>query len=213
MKSGWKGFFVLLGVSGVLAFLGAYVVYKFFPQYLCYVVYDVSEADLYEKEEKAVASGAQYTEYFVPQNAYLKSIIVSMGVKTAKSDMDDGQYVAASLVDEENNVLAESKLWVEASDKLSFCEFEIERWVDSEGVYGLVLEFSDSGGVFVTFVPSDAGPQEHQRLIYENEVLGENIYLQYVYGSFSKKLLAMWFLVFFVSVGLLGECFLRHGKK
>lgn len=212
MKNKWKSVLLLLGASCLAALVCTFCIYKIFPQYLCYAVYGVSESELYESESRRIAPGASYTEYFTPLNAYLKSIAFNLesGMGENSGELN---YIKGTLLDEEGKAVAKNRILAEASDTSVYCEFPIEKWVEPGRQYRFVMEFPDSGELYVTFGPDDIGPAEHGRLLQGTESADFGMYLRYVYGSYSKKLLALWFLIFFVSAYLLGECFLNYGKQ
>lgn len=208
-------------ISLAVGILGSWIVYRFLPQYLCYVVYDVSTSDASAHEDREIAPGAQYDEYFVPRNSYIKSIEINLNA-AAKGEKEgmNGEAVTGILRDENGKILSERRYTVEADDvrKQIYCEFAFETWVRTDRQYQLSLRFPDQEGIVVTFA-SEGGCDEHV-VLWENGTETEDaLYMRYVYGAYSKKLLLMWFLAFFVSAYWLGECLMsphgrgKHGQK
>lgn len=211
MKSKLKGVIVLFGVSCAAALLCTLCIYKVFPQYLCYTVYDVSESDLYERESRRIAPGTVYTEQFTPRNSYLKSIAINL--ETVEKLIEKPESLEAVLSDEKGKTLEKAKVTPEYAKKAVYCEFPVEKWVAPGKEYQFMIKFPEQTETIVTFGPADIGPEEHIRLISEEEEPDGSMYFKYVYGSYSKKLLVFWFLVFFVSACYIGEFFIDNGKQ
>lgn len=198
----------LIIISGLVGLLCTYSLYAFCPRFLCYVVYDVRESDSALIENKTVEGNAQYTEYFKPVNSYIKSIYIH--VKSAKAPEDTAERICGTLIDRNGKIVKESFYEIENAIRNLYCEFPIEKWVEDGQEYQFVITFPDCDDIEITFGPCEIGPDEHVRLLYNGEEIDENIFLRYSYGTYSKKLLAMWFLVFFISSYLLGESCIKR---
>lgn len=219
MKNSLKILTVLLAFSLITASVGTFAVYQFFPQYLCYAVYDVHESNLDQRQDKAVEPGSRFSEYFTPQNSYLKSMVFNAGriVSQEEQEADDangnlGDFVDGKLLDSSGKILAESKIMLTDIRENTFCTFNFETWVDTGQQYELSIVFPDSQDLMITFGSEDSGPSEHNVLMINGAESKDNLYLQYVYGSYSKKLLLFWFLIFFLSAYLAGEKFINDTK-
>lgn len=199
---------IFLFCALLVGFLGTFVIYRFFPQFLCYTVQDVHVSELYDQQELELLENVRYTEYFVPTGDYIKSIYINLRGNT----QGDETLISATLLREGGNVIARSKFKIEDIQDTAFREFSIEKWVDVGQVYRFVIDFPADAGVSVTFGPEDIGPEEHIRGELDGRNDGGVMYMQYAYGSYSRKLLAFWFLAFTVSACLIGDCFLDKKK-
>ncbi len=209
MKNKLKDIIILCIASGVISVVCTLGVYYLFPQYLCYTTYDVHASDLQGKEEKSVA-GAEYVETFIPTSSYLKNIAIS--VTTDKSDESYEEYVVGKLTDASGKVIARDSCELSAGMSLEYCEFNIEKWVTPGEEYQLLLDFPEREDVYVTFCAADAGPDEHVKL--EGGLSdAENMYMRYIYGTYSKKLLLIWAVVFFVGAYFLIEEVKKSGRS
>ncbi|MCM1113592.1 MAG: hypothetical protein NC399_10105 [Muribaculum sp.] len=208
MKNSVKTMLILSVISLAAGLLGSGIVYRFLPRYLCYVVYDVSASDSSAHEDREIAPGAQYDEYFTPRSSYIKSIEINLNAvaKGEKAGMDGGA-VTGILRDENGKVLSKKQYTVSGEDvrRQLYCEFPFETWVRTDRQYRLSLSFPEKEGIVVTFDP-DGGCAEHVALWENGAETQDALYMRYVYGAYSKKLLLMWFLAFFVSAYFLGEC-------
>lgn len=209
MKSEFVHVIKLLCAACVISLLCTAAVYRFFPQYLCYIVYDVHESDFGEREDKQIKANAQYVEKFIPTCNYIKDIAFNL---KAREGSNTSEYITGSLVDDGGKVLAESRYELKESEIDVYCEFAIEKWVDVGREYQFVINFPDSEDVYVTFGTNDMS-LEHVQLLCDNEEVEQSMYLRYTYGCYSKKLLAMWFLTFVICAYLLGELLTRRGKE
>ena len=181
------------------------LVYRCLPQYLCYVVYDVCESDLYQKENREMEPGAVLVEHFVPRYRYLTGICIHVDRKSSRGN---GNIVIGRLLDSKQRVLAESSFAPEEP----FFEFEFNRWVSTEEEYQLEIIFPEENGsaVMTTFGPEGIGPDEHRTLYVNGERTGEAVYAEYIYGTYSRKLLAFWFLIFFLGGMMIGDTVLHR---
>ena len=200
MKDKLMGLTQMLIFGIVIGVLGTFLVYRQFPQFLCYTVYDVTQSDLNEKANHNMEPGTNLVEHFVPRNNYL------MGVRI---------HVERDGIEEEENIVigrllnSDGKVLVESSFKPQdeFFEFEFDKWVDTEEQYQFEIFFPEENATAIatTFGPPDIGPDEHRALYIEGVCAEEAIYAEYVYGTYSRKLLAFWFLVFFLGGMMIGD--------
>ncbi|MCH5343496.1 MAG: hypothetical protein J1E64_05600 [Acetatifactor sp.] len=199
---------IFLFCALLIGVLGTFAIYRLFPQYLCYTVQNVHASELYDRQDLELSKAVRYMEYFTPTGDYIKSIFINLRGNT----QNDETRVSGTLLEEGGNVIARSNFEVGDIQDSAFREFSIEKWVNAGQVYQFVVDFPADADVSVTFGPEDIGPEEH----VSGELDGRNdegvMYMQYSYGSYSRKLLAFWFLVFTVSAYLIGDCFLFKKK-
>lgn len=212
MKEKIKELSIKIGIVCMVSLVCTAIFYRFFPQYLCYQVMAVNESKLYDAELYEMEQGASYTEYFKPQRNYLKSIALNLAPRKIKKG-DTIYEIKALLKNKNGKIIEESVFLLENLYASTYCEFKIEKWVKSGEEYLLEIQFPDCEGVYVTFGPSDIGPAEHVQLTEGDTVIDENMYMRYIYGTYSKKLLAFWFVVFFISTYMLGESIAMLVKK
>lgn len=210
MSDNKKHLLCLVVVSLLTGILGTLAVYRYFPQYLCYTVRDAYTSDLYESREQTLGSGLEYTEIFVPRESYVMSIIIRLTGTAEQSQ----KVITGKLINEEGKVIGSSKTLIGRVENSVFCEIPIGKWLKPGERYRLAIVFPEEEELAVTMGPGDIGPDEHIGAEIDGEPAENSLYLQYVYGSYSKKLLGVWFLVFCLSGYLLGECFLfRTGSR
>lgn len=196
---------MLLSVSALLfGILLTGIVYRFFPQYLCYTVYDVSEGSLYQTKEMEIQPGMSLTEYFVPRNKYL------MGISVGVVREDNGNVVAERLLDDQGKLLKEYRF---ALSDPSY-EFPFQKWVEPGRQYRLEILFPEENQSAVTIVsgPGDAGAAEHVASYMDGVSMDQTLVTGYIYGAYSRKLLAFWFIVFFLGGFMIGETVLYKLK-
>lgn len=196
----------LLLIGGIVfSVLFTGIVYRFFPQYLCYTVYDVSEGDLYQKEEVEMYSGSQLAERFVSKNDYL--IGVNIGVKRGEND----NKIIGRLLNDQGELMAEDSF----SMRDASYEFLFQKWVEPGQEYQLEILLSEENqsAVIITFGPNDSAAAEHNTT-YIDGILSDNaLNVSYIYGTYSKKLLAFWLLVFFLCGFMIGETILYKYER
>lgn len=190
-------------LSVLLAGLGVGLVYKVFTQYLFYEIYNVSETVMAAPVDWEVAAGAQYEEYFVPQSDYLKSISINVN-QTATLELNDAPEdyrIQAVLKDASGKVVREAGYMVKATDvrERIYCQFNFETWVKAGQQYQLALVFPENQKVSVTFGGETGHPAEHVALNTAGNEIAEAMFVRYIYGTYSKKLLLLWFMVIFVT--------------
>lgn len=200
MKNKWGKLALLTAGGLIFSILCTGIVYWYFPQYLCYAVYGVSEGDLYQSEEEKMVPGTLLTEYFVPCNRYLTG--VAIGVQREDND----NAVMGRLLDGQGKVLAEDQFALNDTDY----RFLFDKWVKPGQQYQLEILFPESNqsAVILTFGPEGTGAGEHIGSYAGGEPLDEVPYISYIYGTYSRKLLAFWFSVLFLGGFMIGETIL-----
>ncbi|MCM1551682.1 MAG: hypothetical protein NC092_03210, partial [Butyrivibrio sp.] len=170
------------------------------PQYLYYYVYDVSENDLYRTETQELLPGMQLTEQFIPRYRYLTG--VTIGAKRENSD----NRLVGRLRNEQGRVIAESQFDLRDTDYT----FTFDEWVKPEQQYQLEVLFPDDNPspVTITFGPGDSAPNEHQMSYIGDTPSDDALYIRYIYGTYSRKLLAFWLIILFVGGFMIGETIL-----
>ncbi len=203
MRDKIKGLIPLLIFGIVVSVVGTCIIYRQFPQFLCYAIYDVKASDLYESENRQMVPGDSLEECFIPRLDYLTAVRIHVerdGIEEADN------IVIGRLLDSKQKVLAEADF----APQDEFFEFEFHKWVDTKEEYKLQIVFPEENATAVatTFGPADIGPDEH-RTLYVNGVQDDSaIYTEYVYGTYSKKLLAFWLLIFFLGGMMIGDAVL-----
>lgn len=208
MRNKIIGLIQLLIFGMVIGVVGTCMVYRQFPQFLCYAVYDVKASDLYQKDNQEMAPGSSLTESFVPRYDYLTAVRIHVereGIEEAEN------VVIGRLLNAEQKVLAESSF----RPQDEFFEFEFNKWVDTEKEYKLEIVFPEENDTAIetTFGPADIGPDEHRALYVDGAYADAALYTEYVYGTYSKKLLAFWFLIFFLGGMMIGDAILYKKNK
>ena len=186
----------------IMAALGTGIVYWKLPQFLCYAVYDVKQSDLYQKEERGLEPGTKLQEYFVPTNRYLKAVRIHVDRASSKGQ---NNIIRGRLLDSKQKRLASASFMPEDE----FFQFKFNTWVNTEREYQLQIDFPAENGsaVVTTFGPGDIGPEEHRKLYINGEQAEDAVYAEYVYGTYSKKLLVFWMLIFFLGGMAAGDAF------
>lgn len=208
MKNSRRTLASLLILSFIIALLGAAVLYKVFPETLFKIVYIVHESGGTEEEliSKNIERNSQYIEYFHPEESYLKSIVLHMGcLGDSSQDSNRNMAVNIKLLKNDGTILTEKNLLLESMKGLRSQEISVESFVETGQEYRILITFPDSGNLFITAGLKEIGPGEHVRLIINGEKAEETLYIQYIYGTYSRKLLMMWFLVFFATVFFIAE--------
>lgn len=200
MRDKALGLIKILIFGIVIGVLCTWLVYWRLPQLLCYAVYDVCGSDLYQKEDREMDPGTYLVEHFVPRYRYLTGVYIHV------NQNDSGNIVIGRLLDSRQRVLAESGF--APGDEY----FKFDQWVSTEEEYQLEIMFpgGNGGAVTTTFGPEDIGPDEHRALYVNGERVGEAVYAEYIYGTYSRKLLAFWFLVLFLGGMMIGDTVLHR---
>lgn len=196
----------LLLIGGIVfSVISTGIVYRFFPQYLCYDVYDVSAGDLYQKEELEMYSGSQLKEYFVPSYDYL--IGVSIGVKRENNDSE----IIGRLLDNKGKTIAESSFLVR---DVAY-DFMFQKWVEPGQKYQLEILFPEENqrAVVITFESDESASTEHNVTYIDGNLSDKVPYICYIYGTYKKKLLAFWMIVLFLCGFMIGETILYKCEK
>lgn len=210
MDNRWRNLVLLIAGGMVFGVLATGIMYRFFPQFLCYAVYAASEGSLDQAEAAGMSPGTRLVEQFVPRFQYLTG--VNIGVRREETD----DVVVGRLLDGQGKVMAESRfaLW-EADYVLAFNE-----WVEPGRQYQLEIIFPESNRseIMVTLESEDSGAEEHVMSYMEENPLDKALYVCYIYGTYSRKLLAFWFIVLFTGGCMIMETILsrlasRGGKE
>jgi hypothetical protein len=183
--------------SIVFAVTATIILYEFFPQFLYKMTYDVHESNLYAKEVREVAPGEAFTETFSPQLSFLTAV----GIHIVRERSDD--KVVGRLYDEAGKLIAEESFMLKDVDY----RFSFMRRLDTDKTYSFEIFFPENNenSMEVTFGPEGIGPSEHISFSENGEASENIIYMQYVYGTYSKKLLALWGLMFWVAGLIIAE--------
>ncbi len=208
MKNKIKNAILLCSGAAVFAILATIVLYQCFPQLLYTVVYDVRQSDLYEKDVIEVAPGTTYTEIFSPEQPFVQAI----GIHVSRKATED--KVIGRLYDEGGRLLGEDSFLLSDVDY----QFAFKKKLDTAKTYRLEIIFAEDNenSLMVTFGPEGIGPSEH--ISFQNDDQSsdrsaeEILYMEYVYGTYSKKLLALWALVFFISGLVVGETVMSQAQ-
>lgn len=198
---------MIMGIA--LGVLGTFLVYWQFPQFLCYTVHDTSQSDLYQKISHEMEPGTNLVEHFVPRNKYLTAVRIHVKREENEGEED---IIIGRLLNAEKQVLAESSF----RPQDEFFEFKFHKWVNTTKEYQMEIIFpkENSHAITTTFGPSDIGPSEHRALYIGDVCSEETIYAEYIYGSYSRKLLAFWFLIFFLGGIMIGDAlFCKKNQK
>ncbi len=200
MKSSWKKLALLAAGGMIFSALSTGIMYHFFPQYLCYAVYAVGKGNFYQLGTKEMAPGTSLTECFSPQFGFLTGI--NIGVKREENE----NTLIGRLLNEEGRVMAESQFTLKDADY----SFLFYKWVDPERQYQLEILFPESnqGAVTVTLGTGDSGADEQTGLYVDGNPSNKELYAEFIYGTYSRKLLAFWFIVLFTGGFMIGETIL-----
>lgn len=202
MVNKWRNLVLLIAGGIAFSVLATGIMYRFFPQYLCYAVYGVSESSLDQAEEAGMASGTRLTERFVPRYRYLTG--VNIGVRREETD----DVIIGRLLDGQGKVMAESRFALSDTEYI----FPFHKWVEPGQQYQLEILFPEDNQneVMVTFGSEVSGAEEHVMSYMEGEPLDRVLYICYIYGTYSRKLLAFWFIVLFTGGFMIGETILSR---
>lgn len=174
----------------ILALLFTCTCFYFFPQYICTTVYLVNASEVAGEDWKNIWEDSTFTEEFIPKQKYLTSIGFHVG------ENEEGNLLLGKLCDISGKVLAEHIVKAEKG----FVTFEIQKWVDTDEKYTFSVtgHESNTGVVPITFGETVKGSEEHV-LSWEDGIASRgNLWTQYVYSTYSKKLLLLWFAAFLV---------------
>lgn len=193
--------------QGILLCVGAFflallftgICFYAFPQYICCTVYWANASEIEAEDWKDIGSGMTLEEDFVPQQKYLASINIHVG------ECEKDTLLIGKLCDAKGKVLTEHTL----EAKKGYVTFEMQRWVSTEEKYTFLLtgHGDNKEAVPVSFGGAIKGPAEHVLSRVDNVADEGSLWTQYVYNTYSKKLLAFWFLAFFaVAFWILETC-------
>lgn len=210
MNNKMRKLFLLIAGGFVFSLLSTGIVYRFFPQYLCYTVYDVSEGDLYQMEELEIYSGRQLTECFIPTNDYLMGADIAVEREENNSEPNYNELIGR-LLDDQGRKMAESSFSVRDINY----RFTFQEWVKLGQEYRLeiTLPEENQSAVVVIFGPNDTAATEHTASYIDGELSDISPYISYIYGAYSRKLLVFWLLVFFLCGLMIGETILYKYER
>ncbi len=136
----FAAYYLLTFLTAVLC---VFVLYRFFPKYLCYSVYDVKESDSYALEEIQIQEGEAFELFFSPLNPYLKGVAIHIRKEnTANNEYWEGTEASAAWY-EGDKAVGHSKVHVKYN---GYVEFPLEKWVDTEKTYRLSVVFDGDAG-------------------------------------------------------------------
>ena len=189
MKNKWKEWLAISGAALLISLTGTFVIYQFCPKLLCVVVHDVQATGQEAPCARDVAEES-ITVPIVPTGRYLKNIAISVSRKGEPSRL-------LAVLEKDGRTVARENIALSEKMKKEYCRLDIEAWVKPGEEYQLTLSFpaeEATEGTTMTY-SQDAGP-----------------YLQCVYGSYSKKLLALWAFVFFIGGFYLTNSIISKGN-
>lgn len=174
---------ILMGLSGMA------ISFYFFPKYICETVYMVNTSELEKQNWVEISEETSLSEEFIPKQKYLECINIHVG------ENEEGNLLLGKLTDENGKVLEEHTIEAESG----FVEFKVQQWVSTEKKYTLFIagHKGNKGGVPVTFGETVKGPIENISS-WEGDVESKGtLWTQFVYHTYSRKLLVAWFLILF----------------
>ncbi len=196
-------------LSFILSMVGMFVLYFFFPKMFCNYVYDVHTNYSGDEEYKPEESHKEYQEIFIPTYNYIKNI----NVYILCNEQTVNQNVFVCLVNEKGNTIRQETFTISSNNNIYDLVFEVEKWVSPEERYKLVLSMESTENMYVPLGLYDNKTPEHVELLADNESVESNLYLQYVYGTYSKKRLILWFIAFYISAFFIVDSCARITKE
>lgn len=174
-------------VAAIFTILATAFLYFIYPSALYRITYDVHESDLYEQSQASVSPGAVLRETFCPRSSYVRSIGIHVDYKNSTDTL------TGILYDSSGKRIARATL-----HKMTF---RFDKRLDTTKHYTLEIIASPQNqeDILLTFGPSGIGPSEH--ISFEGSKDARIPYTEYVYGTYSKKLLSAWLVCFF-TIGL-----------
>lgn len=172
----------------LLAIFFMVICFWFFPRYLYQAVYWVDTSEITGDGHVDVPVGGTLAEEFIPQKNYLENINIHVG------DCAEGNLLIGRLSDHEGRILEEHTMEARGG----YVSFEVQRHVKTDETYILsIMGYEGNNGtVSVAFGTTVEGPAEHV-VSWENGSESSGVlWTQYVYNACSRKLLAVWFIVF-----------------
>ena len=197
MKGKWIRAAVILLFTAVFTLLATAILYICFPHLLYRLTYDVYESDLYESRSREVYAGESFTETFSPELPF----VMAIGLNVERRNRTD--EIIGRLYDDSGKLIAEDSFNLIDVDY----NFSFMKRLDTDKTYKLEILISENNKnpINLTFGPEDIGPSEHISFEDSGEMSEEILYTQYIYGTYSKKLVALWMLVFAVTGLILAE--------
>lgn len=172
----------------LLAVLFMVICFCFFPQYLYQVVYWVNTSEIMGESQFDALPSHVLTENFIPQQSYLDTINVHV------TESVEGNLLVGRLYDYRGNTL--EQYTVEAEN--GYVSFPVQRHVKTGETYtfSIMGHEDNSGAVTITFGTAVEGPEEHVASWENGSEEHGVLWTQYIYNACSRKLLAVWFIVF-----------------
>lgn len=192
MKNKIKIILLCVAVSTIVSSIAGFVIIRCFPQYLYYHIYDEHSSSLAD-EKLEILSDAEYVENFVPTCQYLKSI----AIKPAYDELKEESMIQYKLTDGEGNDVVKGAILLPKVMNTEYIVLKIEKGVIPGDTYSLLFNVEGSESVEILCSKEQIGPQEHVNFCKDGVKQEINIFAKYTYGTYSKKLLLLWFVMFF----------------
>lgn len=184
-----KKHIIAICISGVfITVLEMAICFFFFPKYICQTINIVNTSEIVEESWFKVSEKMSLSEEFNPNYQYLECINIHVG------ENEEGNLLLGRLTDEKGKVLEEHIM----KAKKGFVSFQIQRWVSKEKKYVFLVEGCEGnkGEIPITFGETVVGSVEHISSWVGDDISKGVLWTQYVYHTYSKKLLLAWFFVF-----------------
>lgn len=192
MKNKIKTILLCVAVSTIVSSIAGFVIIRCFPQYLYYHIYDEHSSSLAD-EKLEILSDAEYLENFVPTCQYLKSI----AIKPAYDELKEETMIQYKLTDGEGNDVVKGAILLPKVMNTEYIVLKIEKGVIPGDTYSLLFNVEGSESVEILCSKEQIGPREHVSFCKDGVKQEINIFAKYTYGTYSKKLLLLWFVMFF----------------
>ena len=197
MKGKWIRAAVMLLFATVFTLLTTVILYTCFPHLLYRLTYDVYESDLYESRSREVYAGECFTQTFSPKYPF----VMAIGLNVERKNRTD--EIIGRLYDDSGKLIAEDSFNLMDENY----NFSFMKRLDTDKTYKLEVLISENNKNPINLILGleDTGSSEHISFEDSDEISGEILYTQYIYGTYSKKLMALWMLVFAVTGLILAE--------
>ena len=184
---------VKIGISSfVLSMIAMAVLYFFFPKLFCNHVYDVHTNYGMGEEHKPGEWHGEYREIFVPSYNYID-------VYLHCEQQIENYQVTVQLLNEQEKTIKKETVTISSQTGTYILAFEIEKWVQAGNTYKLVLSMGDTEPAFMPLCSYEYKTPEHVSLLMDNKETEDNLCLQYIYGTYSKKRLLLWLPAFYIA--------------
>jgi len=191
-------------LSLVLSFMVMLTIYFFLPQHFCNYVYDVHTNYIIGEETKTTEWHEEYQEIFAPSYNYIKTINVYLHCE----EYNEKQNINIKLINENGRIMKEETFTLSSEESMHNLAFVVEKWVDENDTYKLVLSMEGAKNVYVPIYIYNNSP-EHISLLIDDVNVEGNLCLQYVYGTYSIKRLLLWMLAFYIVWFYLCDIFIK----